>query len=102
MDKFRIELVQLLSGLPNQSVLMLRLPEEFARHFGRPFLLSEYGVKKTAQLLCELTEYFKVARQLCLLQCDSDLVRPSTYNDNNILLTHTLSSEVLDTPLCLN
>ena len=66
VDKFRDELVQLLSALPDHSVLMSRLPEEFARHFGRPFILTEYGVKKTTQLLSELTKYFKVHVHKCI------------------------------------
>ena len=60
VDKFKQELIEVLTNFPDYSMELQRIPEEFSRHFHRPFLLSEYGAKKTSQLLQELTDIVQV------------------------------------------
>ena len=60
VNKFKEDMIQLLLIQPAHSLTMANLPEEYQRHFGRPYLLSDYGAKRTIHLLSELTSIIKV------------------------------------------
>jgi hypothetical protein len=60
IEKFKEDLIKVLSAVPGQEIDLQRLPEAFTRHFKRPFALAEYRAKKIIQLLREIPDIVQV------------------------------------------
>ena len=60
IKKFKREITELLLTVPNRSIQVNRIPEAFSQHFHRPYLLTEYGGRKTSLLLQKIPDVVKV------------------------------------------
>ena len=58
--KFRKECRELLSEVPDQAMSLGKLPLEFSKHYGRSFVLADYGAKKLLQLAQSKPDTIKV------------------------------------------
>ena len=58
--KFRKECLEVLSGVPDQAMALGQLPAAFSKHFGRSFVLADYGAKKLLQLAQSIPHTVKV------------------------------------------
>ena len=76
VEIFKEDITELLNALPEKKVLVSRIPEEFTRHFKKPYLLNKYGGKKTISLLKSIPDVVMV----CAGRFNSQPgMRPSTF-----------------------
>ena len=60
---FKNDIVELLNSMPDKKLSFSHIPEEYSKHFKRPYVLANYGGKKTATLMKSIPDIVMVCIQ---------------------------------------
>ena len=60
LELFKRDMVELLNALPDKKLYLNHIPEEYTKHFGKPYVLANYGGKKTVSLMKSIPDVIMV------------------------------------------
>lgn len=60
LELFKSDMVELLNTLPDKKICLNHIPEEYTKHFGKPYVLANYGGKKTVSLMKSIPDVIMV------------------------------------------
>ncbi len=67
IERFKRDITELLNTMPNKRIPMCRIPEEYTKHFKKPYMLTNYGGKKTVTLLKNIPDVVMVCISTCTM-----------------------------------